>query len=247
MKKLLLILTFLFFYSCKETIHHEKSKIQAININSFETLKNRITCPITNNCSSQILIFHNSTEQINWLKENYHNICECDLYNQVFAAHEITEKRFKELFSQGNYDKSENLDNAIYNNKNFKGINWEDLKAYTGITNKYDAYLFFKVINGDTTDNDLSNDYELKPILQSDFSSLRTCYSLPFLLSIEYVLNYQKVKPLVKEMTKFYFYLVDDTVGREKLIFKVEVGSVTYFFDISDDPKRKNNNGIEAL
>jgi len=172
----------------------------------------------TSVCDSQPLIVGLKNAAMNgtalqYIQQYGKEICNAGLYECIVDFHKIE----MEYFSRYINDHDSNKERIVE-----YPLTWQEIETFFGSVSCYDKY-----IGLDFIDNRIS----LKLL---SFTTLQTCYSIPFLKGI------QRRFVLLGTDTLFFSKAMipnpaNSNIPTEKIIFKVAKGG-TFYYDISDFP-----------
>jgi len=173
-----------------------------------------------NNPTMKLLAGMGYSDRAVWLSQHGKIICDEKLYSCIEEDHSVCKKEFDSLAQRHPTNQSGNI--KTYPKK------WEELKKYidgTGI-GCYEKYIGFKIKNGDV-------EFSTLP-----FTKKETCFSVPLFRGIA------EAHPDADELSFTQAMIeIRDKNGieeeMEKVIFMVGEKGKVYYYDISDNPKKK--------
>jgi len=173
-----------------------------------------------NNPTMKLLDKMNYSDRAVWLSHHGKIICDEKLYSCIEEDHRVSKEEFDSLALRHATNQSGNI--KTYPKK------WEELKEYidgTGIQ-CYEKYIGFKITNGDV-------EFSTLP-----FTKKETCFSVPLFRGIA------ELHPDADEVSFTQAMIeIRDKKGIEKamdkVIFMVSEKGKLYYYDISDNPKKK--------
>ncbi|MFC7772496.1 hypothetical protein [Flavobacterium sp. GCM10027622] len=186
-------------------------------VTSSEGFKN-LPVDCQNNELIRGLLCAEEQDRVAWLQSNGQKICTQNLYECIEPIHRIKNADTFEVFAGAHPENKVKI--------KYYEIPWKKIKETLAGVSCYEAYLSFDA----ATDK-----LELKKV--KDFTTETSCYSLPFLISLEQLYQLKDTDTLYFTKAKVDVTINQQSTAMEKIIFKIGKDNLeAAYYDLSDFP-----------